>query len=105
MRANRRAAGPQTPLRAYYDALHTLTEQEQTAVAEAHASNPGSLARRFGRSIEAIADMDPIDEPFYPAGRATPPIPPTPVEDVRSTIEFASRLCDGDAHSVAGAAS
>lgn len=91
---------PVTPLREYYDALGVLKEQEQTALAEAHAEDPRLLARRFRLSLEALEAQPGIAEPFYPPGRRDPPNPPTPVDEIKSTIEFASQLRDGRAQVV-----
>jgi hypothetical protein len=96
------SALPVTPLREYYDALGVLKEQEQTALAEAHAEDPRLLARRFRLSVEALEAQPGIAEPFYPPGRRDPPNPPTPVDEIKSTIEFASQLCDGSAQVVEG---
>lgn len=91
-----------TPLREYYDALGILKEQEQTALAEAHAKDPRLLARRFRLSLEMLEAHSGIDASFYPPGRRDPPNPPTPVDEIKSTIEFASQLCDGRAQVVEG---
>lgn len=52
-------------LRDYYDLLHDLSEGEQTALAEFHASTPVRLASRFVRSVELALDYPAIDNPIY----------------------------------------
>jgi hypothetical protein len=80
-----------TPLRAYYDALHLLKEQEQTALAKAHAEDPRLLARRFRKSLEALSARGSTSEPFYPPGRKA--LPTDIVQDrIASTFDFAARL-------------
>ncbi len=91
---------PITQLRDYYDALQALKEQEQTALAEAHAEDPRLLAYRFRRGIEAFEGESLIKEPFYPKGRKKLPSPPTPVDEISTTNHFVSQLCDRSAHAV-----
>lgn len=84
-------AGASTQLRDYYDALCALKEEEQTALAEFHASDPELLAHRFAHSLKAVESLEPIDESFYPAG-ARKPVPDVPPDEIRTTFDFVSRL-------------
>ena len=101
---------PISELRRYYEALvGLLKEQEQTALAEAHADNPTLLAKRFRRSIEGLDehfDEHPkIDELFYDSERADPADPDnraTSIGDIKSTLQFAAELCDGRSRRVTG---
>jgi len=81
-----------TPLRDYYDALHSLKEYEQTALAEAHALDPTLLLRRFHQSLSAF--NAPTMEPFYDTTRADPDGYRTPPDQINSTIKFAGHICD-----------
>jgi hypothetical protein len=95
---------PVTQLREYYDVLGALKEEEQTALAEFHVDDPQFLlAYRFGKSVEVLESHPRIDQSFYPVGRTNPPSPPTPVDEIRSTIQFASQLCDQSPRTVEGA--
>src|ERR1700729_1552147 len=58
---------PPTQLREYYDALHGLKEQEQTALAELHAEDPERLISRFDHSVRTVAGYPAITEPFHDA--------------------------------------
>ena len=89
-----------TQLGEYYDALGVMKEHELTALAEAHADDPALLARRFRQSVEAVENRTGIDEPFYDSVRKHPERPEG--DDVRSTIEFASYLCDRSSCTVNG---
>jgi len=96
------AALPISQLRDYYDALAALKEQEQTALAKAHAEDPKLLAYRFGLGIKKWEDQPAIDEPFYGPGGHDPPNPPTPVEKIVYTHDFASQLASGAPQIVKG---
>jgi hypothetical protein len=85
------AQQPATPLRDYYDALHLLKEQEQTALAEAHAEDASLLATRFQKSVETLATRDSIGETFYPPGRKDP-LSVAPPGEIKSTFDFVARL-------------
>src|SRR6266849_1985819 len=76
------AQQPATPLRDYYDALHLLKEQEQTALAEAHAEDPILLASRFQKSVEILATRDSIGD--------------APPSNIKSTFDFVARLVRQD---------
>lgn len=52
-------------LRDYYDLLHDLSEEEQTVLAELHASKPNRVASRFGKSVELALGYPRIDNPIY----------------------------------------
>ena len=93
---------PITHLRRYYDALHALFEQEQTALAELHAEDPTLLIHRFRESVKALEKVPLIEAPFYPNGRKELPSPPTPVADIKKTHHFASQLSDGRPRRVEG---
>jgi hypothetical protein len=56
---------PATLLREYYDALHGLKEQEQTALAELHAEDPERLIARFDHSVMTVAGYPTISEAFH----------------------------------------
>jgi hypothetical protein len=56
---------PPTQLREYYDALHALKEQEQTALAELHAKDPERLIARFAHSVQTVAAYPKLTEPFH----------------------------------------
>jgi hypothetical protein len=83
-----------TPLREYYDALHTLTEHEQTVLAETHAADPKLLLRRFERSLRAF--RAPINEPFYATTRSDPAEHQSPVDEITTTIGFAAQISNGE---------
>ena len=85
------AQQPATPLRDFYDALHLLKEQEQTALAEAHAEDATLLASRFQQSVETLATRESIGEAFYPPGRKDPLSVASPRE-IKSTFDFVARL-------------
>jgi hypothetical protein len=89
-----------TQLGDYYDALHAMKEQELTALAEAHAEDPKLLSYRFRKSVEAVESRAGIDEPFHDSNRKDPGSPEC--GDVKSTIAFASYLCDGHTCTVKG---
>jgi hypothetical protein len=94
-----------TQLRALYDALDALKEQEQTALAELHAEDPERLLDRLRKDAETVAKYDPLDERFYdPKTRKDLPDPPTPFAELKKTEHFASHLADGNRREVAGAA-
>lgn len=93
-----------TQLREYYDALHALKEQEQTALAEAHAKDPRLLLHRFRHSLKALDGLA-IDEPFYPPQRKDPRTERTPVDGIKKTIHFAAQVCDRRPRAVKGASS
>jgi hypothetical protein len=52
-------------MRHYYDSLHGLKEQEQTALAELHAEDPERLIARFDHSVKTVAAYPTITEPFH----------------------------------------
>lgn len=89
------AQQPATPLRDYYDALHLLKEQEQTALAEAHAEDATQLAARFQRSVETLATWDSDGQTFYPPGRKDP-LSVEPPREIKSTFDFVARLVRQD---------
>lgn len=101
---------PVSELRWYYEALvGLLKEQEQTALAEAHAEDPTHLAKRFRRSIEGLDrhfdQHREIDEPFYDSERADPADPDNrapSIGEIKSTLHFAAELCDGSSRRVTG---
>jgi hypothetical protein len=82
-----------TPLRDYYDALHSLKEYEQTVLAEAHALDPTLLLRRFAQSLSAF--NAPTMEPFYDTARANPDGYRSSPDEINSTIKFAAQISDG----------
>ena len=88
-----------TPLRDYYDALHSLKEYEHTALAEAHALDSTLLLRRFDQSVRAF--NAPTVEPFYDTARADPDRYRTSPDQINSTIKFAAQISDGAAREVA----
>lgn len=92
-----------TQLRDYYDALSAMKEQELTALAEAHAEDPTLIVRRFRKSVEAVNRRDRTGEKFYESKRKDPRGSPTPISDIKSTIEFASHICDRASCGVRGA--
>jgi hypothetical protein len=88
---------PQSPLRTFYDALHALDESELTAIAEAHARDPGPLVRRFTKSVQ-VNDLV-TKEPFHSGHRADPG-EARDAGEVNSTIKFVARLSDGTKQAV-----
>ncbi len=98
--------GQAKDLRTLYTALHALTEEEQTALAEFHADDPKSLlAYRYKKSTEALERREPLDEQFYSSSRTDPASRLTPCDKIGSTIEFAAQICDGEPREVIGAES
>lgn len=93
---------PPTQLREYYDALHALKEQEQTALAELHADDPKRLIARFAHSVEAVADYPPITEPFH--GERSEAWMEKTGKPVTSTTTFVASLAAAGSHRVTGAA-
>lgn len=100
--AARKAGAQSTPLHRYYNALKEgLDEGEQTALAETHAEDPSPLVRRLPQSVAATRrrcrqlTVSSKDEPFYQTRRVDPAIRRTPVDQIKSTIEFAAHICDG----------
>jgi hypothetical protein len=89
---------PATQLREYYDALHALKEQEQTALAELHAEDPKRLIARFAHSVKTVAAYPEITEAFYD-GRSRKPIEVTG-DRVHSTTTFVARLKAAGHHQV-----
>jgi hypothetical protein len=94
---------PTTALRTYYDALHALTEREQTVLAEAHAADPTALIHRFDQSVRAFGA--PINEPFYTTTRADPARQRSRPDQINSTIKFAAQIADGSQRLVSSAPS
>ena len=90
-----------TQIRAYYDALGTLKEQEQTALAELHAEDPQRLVGRFAHSVKTVAEYPAIEESFYGERSDTWMERATGVID--STAAFAAEIAARDVHEVAGA--
>lgn len=82
-----------TQLRDYYAALTALQEEEQTLLAEAHATDPTPLIDRFLHSVSTAGRrvVDP-SEGFHESGRVDPPDPPTPFDELVKTLHFASHL-------------
>jgi hypothetical protein len=91
-----------TQLGDYYDALSAMKEQELTVLAEAHAEDPSLVVHRFRASVEAINSRKGIEQKFYDSKRKDPRSS-TPIDDIKSTIEFASHICGGHSCSVKGA--
>ena len=92
-----------THLRDYYDALGALQEGEQTVLAENHAKNPTPLIHRFRESIKTLeGHPDLSGEHFHEGVRTKPQEPPTPIEEISRTIDFASHLSDGKPRVVEG---
>jgi hypothetical protein len=78
----------QSPLRTFYNALHALDESELTAIAEAHADDPGPLVRRFRQSVKSGSIV--THEPFHSGDRADPATLGTPLRRARSTTPSSS---------------
>jgi hypothetical protein len=81
---------PATQLRGYYDALHGLKEQEQTALAELHAKDPERLIARFAHSVKTVAAYPELTEAFYDE-RSRKPIE-VAGDRVHSTTTFVAKL-------------
>jgi hypothetical protein len=91
-----------THLRTYYDALHALKEQEQTALAELHAEDPARLIARFAHSVETVAGYPALDEAFH-GERPSEAWKEHAGEPVTSTTTFVANLAAGGRHEVADA--
>jgi hypothetical protein len=89
-------------LQEYYNVLKTLTEQEQTALGEAHAQDPRHLAGRFERSVNFASGLTPTGEAFYETKRTPLIDPPPPARCLGTTLAFASYLGAQKTLSVAG---
>lgn len=92
---------PPTQLREYYDALHALKEQEQTALAELHADQPERLIARFANSVEAVAAYPALTEPFH--GPRSEAWMDKAGEPVTSTTTFVANMAAAVSHKVTGA--
>ena len=90
-----------TQLGEYYNELHALKEQEQTALAEADAKDPSLLIYRFLQSVKTVESTAPIREPFHDSKRKDPGSPQG--VHVNSTIDFVRHLTDGRTYRVEGA--
>lgn len=87
-----------TQLRQYYDALHGLKEQEQTALAELHADDPERLIARFAHSVKIVATYPAITEPFH--GERSETWMEKAGEPVTSTTTFVAELAAISHHQV-----
>jgi hypothetical protein len=92
---------PPTQLRGYYDALHALKEQEQTALAELHAEDPARLIARFAHSVKTVADYPAITIPFH--GERSKAWLEKAGQDVTSTSTFVAKLAAARSHRVTNA--
>jgi hypothetical protein len=91
-----------TQFRELYDALGALKEQEQTALAEMHAEDPTLLIHRIRHSVATVKGYAEVTEKFHEDDREPLDDPPTPVEQIKKTPEFASQLADGELRAVTG---
>lgn len=91
-----------TQLRALYNALPALKEQELTALAEHHADDPTYLLYRLGEDAETVAKYPALDEAFY-GKRTELPKPATPFAELKKTHHFVSHIADGERREVEGA--
>jgi hypothetical protein len=89
-----------TQLRTFYDALHALKEQEQTALAELHAEDPARLIARFAHSVGTVARYPTLDEAFH-GERPSEAWKEHAGESVTSTTTFVANLAAGGRHEVA----
>jgi hypothetical protein len=87
-----------TQLRQYYDALHGLKEQEQTALAELHADDPERLIARFDHSVKTVATYPATTEPFH--GERSEAWMEKAGEPVTSTTTFVAELAVISHHQV-----
>jgi hypothetical protein len=93
-------ASAPTQLREYYDALHALKEQEQTALAELHADDPARLITRFAHSVETVAAYPVIKEAFHRERSDT--WMEKSGDPITSTTTFVANLAAGGRHRVDG---
>jgi hypothetical protein len=91
---------PATQLREYYDALHGLKEQEQTALAELHADDPARLIARFDHSVKTVAAYPEITEAFH--DKRSEGWTAAAGDQVTSTTTFVANLAVAARHEVTG---
>jgi hypothetical protein len=96
---NKRLEGlPATQLHEYYNALHGLKEEEQTALAELHAEDPERLIARFDHSVKTVAAYPAITEAFH--GVRSDAWLEAAGEPVTSTTTFVANLVADGHHQV-----
>jgi hypothetical protein len=87
-----------TQMRQFNDSLHSLKEQEQTALAELHAEDPERLISRFDHSVQTVARYPVMAEPFH--GARSEAWMEKVREPVTSTTTFVAELAAAGNHQV-----
>jgi hypothetical protein len=81
---------PITPIMRRYQALRKLPQQQRAAEAKRLVEHPDELADEFVASVEHFTPYSNVDEPFYPAERASREF----AEDVKRTNDIVLRLAE-----------